>query len=273
MATVKVVVHGAFGKVGSEVLKALCAEPGMEPVGAVEIRATEDYLSLPDGSGLIPISSDLSDILARCRPQVVVDFTNAEGAMAALRTATASKVNVVTGSTGLSESNIKEAEDLAQEHKVGVVIAPNFALGAVLLIQMARQLAPFFDYAEVYEMHHETKIDAPSGTSLAIARAIAEGKGGPLKAPKAERETLPGTRGGEYQGVVIHSTRMPGLMAHHEVVFGAQGQTLSLRHDTIGRECYMPGVMLAVRQVMKSKGLIFGLDSIVSIQGVPDAEL
>ena len=271
METVKIVVHGAFGRVGKEVLNALCAEPDMEPVGAVEVRASEDYLSLPDGSGLIPLSTDLADILARCRPQVVVDFTNAEAAIAALRTATASKVNVVTGTTGLSDANIKEAEALAQEHQVGVVVAPNFALGAVILIYLARQVASFFDYADVYEMHHEAKIDAPSGTALAIAQAMVEGKGGPFKAPQPEKETLPGTRGGEYQGVTIHSSRMPGRMAQHEVVFGAQGQTLSLRHDTISRECYMPGVMLAVREVIQSKGLIFGLENILRLKGAADA--
>ncbi len=265
MAPIKVVVHGAFGRMGKEALNALCREPNTEPVGAVSRRAAEDYLSLPDGSGLIPLANELAPIITRCRPQVVVDFTNAQAAMDSIRLAAAKKVSVVTGTTGLSQSDLDEADALCREHQVGVIVAPNFALGAILLIHLARQVGRFFDYADITEIHHEAKMDAPSGTALAIARSLVEGKGGAFKAPKPEKETLVGTRGGEYEGVTIHSGRMPGKMAYHDLVLGALGQTLSIRHDTISRECYMPGVIMAVQEVIKSKGLVVGLDKVLGL--------
>ena len=265
MEPIKVAVHGVFGKMGREVVGALCRASSLEPVGAVSRQATEDYLSLPDGSGLIPLSTDLAEIISRCRPQVVVDFTNAEAAAHAIRTAAPAGVNVVTGTTGFSEAALKEVEDLAQRHGVGVIVAPNFALGAVLLMHLARQAARFFDYADVTEMHHEAKVDAPSGTALALARVIIQGKGGSFTAPQPEKETLKGTRGGQLEGVTIHSRRMPGLMAHHELVFGAQGQTLTLRHDSMSRESFMPGVIMAVEEVVKSKGPIMGLEKVLGL--------
>ena len=265
MDPVKVAVHGALGKMGREVLNALSRDPNIEPVGAVSRRAVEDYLSLPDGSGLIPLSADLEEIITRTRPQVVVDFSNTKAATKAIRAASAAGINVVTGTTGLSEATLKEAEALAEEHDVGIIVASNFALGAVFLLHMARQAARYFDYADITEMHHEAKVDAPSGTALALAKAMAEGKGGPFTAPSPEKETLKGTRGGQHQGITIHSRRMPGLMAHHEIVFGAQGQTLTFRHDTINRECYMPGVIMAVEEVVKFKGLIVGLENVLEL--------
>ena len=193
MAPIKVVVHGALGRMGRQVVDAVCSEAGLEPVGAAEITAQPGPYTLPDGSGTIPLSNSLQDVIAGA--DVVVDFTSGEGALAAIRTATAHKVNVVIGSTGLTEATLEEAKELSQEHSVGIIVAPNFALGAVLMIHLARAAARFFDYADLTEMHHEAKIDAPSGTALAIARAAVEGKGGAFIAPKAEKETLVGTPG------------------------------------------------------------------------------
>ena len=263
MAPTSVVVNGVLGKMGQEVLRALSREPGMEPVGGADARAQDGTVLLPDGSGSISVSNSLERVLDGA--QVVVDFSNAEGAQTAIRTASARKVNVVIGSTGIPEATTREAEALAQEHQVGIVIAPNFAMGAVLLIHLTKQAARFFDYADLTEMHHEGKIDAPSGTALAIARAAVEGKGGPFTAPQAQKEIVAGTRGGRSDGVTIHSARMPGRMAHHELVFGALGQTLTLRHDSINRESFMPGVMMAVRHVLKGPGLTVGLDRIMGL--------
>ncbi len=265
MAGIKVVVNGALGKMGKEVVSAMCKAPDMDPVGAVDIATTEDYMSLPDGSGLIPLSKDLDAMIIRCKPQVVIDFSNAQSALHVLRTATPRGVCSVIGSTGITDAIIQEARTLADKHKVGIIIAPNFALGAVLLIHLAGLVGKFFDYADLTEIHHETKIDAPSGTSLAIAKALAESKGGTFKSPKPEKETLAGTRGGEFKGVNIHSGRMPGKMAYHNLILGTQGQTLTISHDTINRECYMPGVTIAVREVVKSKGLTVGLDKVLGL--------
>ncbi len=248
---------------GQEVLKAVCRESDMRPVGGADLGAEASSIALPDGSGSVPLSSNLESVLGDA--DVVVDFTNADGATAAMRTAAARGVNVVIGSTGIPEAGVQEANSLAREHEVGIMIAPNFALGAVLMIHLVREAARFFDYAEVSEAHHEAKIDAPSGTALAIAAAASQGKGGAFIAPKAEKEVLAGTRGGTSEGVTIHSGRMPGRMAHHELVFGALGQTLTIRHDSINRESFMPGVMMAVREVVKRPGLIVGLDKVMGL--------
>ena len=262
MASINAVVSGASGRMGQEVLNALCREPDMTPVAGADILGG-DSVQLPDGSGSIPLSADLSQVLDGAH--VVVDFTNAEGALSAMRTAAPRKINVVVGSTGIPQEGIEEADALAREHGTGIIIAPNFAMGAVLMIHLARQAARFFDYADLTEMHHEAKIDAPSGTAIAIAAAAVEGKGSAFVAPAAEKEIIAGTRGGTSSGVTIHSARMPGRVAHHELVFGALGQTLTIRHDSVNRESFMPGVIMAVREVVKRPGLTVGLDKIMGL--------
>jgi 4-hydroxy-tetrahydrodipicolinate reductase len=138
-------------------------------------------------------------------------------------------------------------------------------MGAVLMIHLTKVASRFFDYADLTEMHHEAKIDAPSGTALAIARAAVEGKAGDFINVEAEKEMIEGPRGGDFQGISVHSARMPGLMAHHELVFGALGQTLTIRHDSINRESFMPGVTMAVREVVNSSGLTVGLENIMGL--------
>ena len=263
MANLRVAVNGATGKMGREVIAALSREPDMEPVGAVCLQDRGASLDLPDGAGAIPQSTSLEDILKNTSPDVLVDFTHAEASMAASRIAAGRGTQLVVGTTGLSEEDIEELDRLSRERGIGIIVAPNFALGAVLLMHLARQAAPFFEYAEIIESHHENKIDAPSGSALAMARAMAEG--GQFKLNRPKKETLPGTRGGQYNGISIHSVRMAGRSAHHEVVLGTAGQTLSLRHDTLSRDCYMPGVMRAVREVVKLKGLVVGLDKILGL--------
>ncbi|MFC1902107.1 4-hydroxy-tetrahydrodipicolinate reductase, partial [Chloroflexota bacterium] len=172
-------------------------------------------------------------------------------------------VNMVIGATGLTAEDVNEIEQLAAG-KIGVVIAPNFALGAVLMMHMAKVAAKFLDYAEIIELHHERKLDAPSGTALNTARAMADARGKPFLQPSGQGEA-PLSRGQSIEGVSIHSVRLPGLMAHQEVIMGGQGQTLSIRHDTINRECYMPGVMRAVKEVVKRQGLIYGLDNLLGL--------
>ena len=232
-------------------------------MGAADLAEEPGSLTLSDGSGQIPLSNDLSQVLDGA--DVVVDFSNADGAMSAIRTASAHQVNVVVGSTGLSESNYQEADGLANEHGVGIIIAPNFAMGAVLMIHLAKEASRFFDYADLTEMHHEAKIDAPSGTALAIARAAVEGKSGGFVNVQAEKELIEGPRGGDYEGISVHSARMPGRVAHHELVFGGLGQTLTIRHDSISRESFMPGVTMAIREVVNRTGLTVGLENLMGL--------
>ena len=264
MKPIKVVVQGALGKVGREVINALCHEPETQIVGAVELQVAEDYLPLPDSSGKVPFAADLDYILTRCQPNVLVDFTTAQATMPAVCIATKQGVNLVIGTTGLTSDDLAKIDRLAKTHQVGAVVAPNFALGAVLMIHLAKVVAKYLDYAEIIELHHHQKVDAPSGTALATARAMVAARGKPFYYPSAQKE-IPGSRGEPLDGITIHSVRLPGLMAHQEVIFGGAGQTLSIRHDTISRECYMPGVILAIKEVVKRQGLVYGLDALLGL--------
>ncbi len=262
MNPIRVIVHGADGKVGQEVVKAVCGESDMQLVGAVDLKAAGDSLPLPDGSGSVPFSADLADILTRCQPDVMVDFSIAQATMPAARLAAEKGVNLVIGTTGFSPDEIEEIEHLAAERGIGAVMAPNFALGAVLMMHLAQTAAKYLDYAEIIELHHHRKADAPSGTAQTTARAMAKARGKPFVQPQGEAAA---SRGEQVEGVSIHSVRLPGLMAHQEVILGAPGQTLSIRHDTINRECYMPGVMLAIREAVKRKGFVYGLDKLLGL--------
>jgi len=264
MKQIRVVVNGALGKMGREVIKAVSREPGMQVVGALEAEVAEDFLSLPDNSGVVPFSSDLDYILTSCRPDVLVDFTTTEAAMPAVREATKKGVNLVVGTTGLTTDEISEIKRLAMAHKVGAVVAPNFALGAVLMIHLAKIAAKYLDCAEVIELHHHQKADSPSGTALATAKAMAEARDKPFSLSPQQRKASD-SRGKQVEDIPIHSVRLPGLMAHQQVILGGQGQTLSIRHDTVGRECYMPGVILAIKEVVKRQGLIYGLDTLLGL--------
>lgn len=264
MEPIKVVVYGASGRVGQEVVKAVCREPETQLVGAVELQVSVEQLTLPDGSGTVPFSDSLGSILSNCQPDVVVDFTIAKATMTAVRTAAEHGVNMVIGTTGLTADDIDEIERLAVARKIGVVVAPNFALGAVLMMHLAKIAAKFLDYAEIIELHHERKVDAPSGTALATARAMAAARGKPFLQPSGEGEA-PVSRGQSVEGVTIHSVRLPGLMSHQEVILGGDGQTLRIRHDQISREAFMPGVILAIKEVVKRPGLIYGLDNLLGL--------
>lgn len=263
MDNIRVVVNGIEGKVGQEVLKALCAEPDMEPVGGSDSVVTSNSLELDNGLGSIPVSNTLSNILHDAN--VIVDFSSVEGAMNSVRIGANKGVNVVVGTTGLSEDNYQEAKDLADRRQIGIIIAPNFAVGAILMTHFVEQAAKFFEYADLSEVHHEAKIDAPSGTALAMAKALRDGKGSDFTTSQTEKEIIPNSRGGVFGGVSIHSGRMPGRVAHHEVVFGALGQTLTIRHDSINRESFMPGVMMSIRAVVKHPGLVVGLDKVMGL--------
>jgi 4-hydroxy-tetrahydrodipicolinate reductase len=265
MEPVRVVVNGALGKMGQEVTRAVVNEPGLKVVGAVEKEVSQQYVSLVDTPEIVPFSSDLASLLKSCIPDVLVDFTTAEVSIAAARTAAKEKVNLVIGTTGLSEENLSEIEQLCRANKVGAVVAPNFSLGAVLLMHLAKIAAKFFDNAEIIEMHHDKKVDAPSGTAIATAKTMLQAHGRPFIYPKTEKETISNTRGGQMEGIAIHSLRLPGFMAGQEVIFSGIGQTLSLRHDTISRESFMPGIILAIKEVTKREGLIYGLDALLNL--------
>lgn len=262
---IKVAVSGVLGRMGSTVLAAVAGDPETEAVGGYDPMAVESTVANPVTGEQLPLHTNLEDLIPVAAPDVVVDFSTAEGAMACFNSCAQAGVSVVSGSTGLSESDLEEAGKLASQYSVGIISASNFALGAVLLGHLAGIASQYFDYADLIESHHEAKIDAPSGTALSIAQAMVAGRGKRFTQNVAEKQTLTGTRGGDFEGINIHSARMPGRVARHEVVFGGTGQTLTMIHDSVNRDSFMPGVLLAVKRVVTQDGLIVGLDRVLGL--------
>jgi 4-hydroxy-tetrahydrodipicolinate reductase len=247
---------------GQTVIAALSMEPDMELVGAVDIKAACESFSLPDGRSL-PMCTDIVDAISVNKPDVVVDFSTAKAVMPLARALLPRGVRLVSGTTGLSQAEFGEIDALAKQHKTGAIMASNFAIGAIVMMHLARIAARYFDYAEIIEEHHQFKLDAPSGTALTTAKAMAKEHGKPFISIEQKDEQP--SRGQKVEGITIHSVRLPGIMARQEVILGTSGQTLSIKHDAISRECYMPGVTLAVREVSKYTGLIFGLDTLLGL--------
>lgn len=262
---IKVVVAGALGRMGKEVVAAVCGDKGLDLAGAVDKKAIEEYLSLPGGLGLIPITKDLEPMLQRVRPDVVVDFTHPEAVMDNIRCAIRLRVVPVVGTTGISEQDIKEIEALCKEFGSGAFIAPNFAIGANLMIHFARIASRYFSKAEIIELHHDAKADAPSGTAMRTAEEMLAARKNGFDNPDTSKVFLEGARGGETGGIHVHSVRLPGLVAHQEVIFGGLGQTLSIRHDSINRESFMPGVIMAIKEAPMIRGLVVGLDKLMGL--------
>jgi 4-hydroxy-tetrahydrodipicolinate reductase len=264
MDSIRVVVAGS-GFMGREVLAAVSREPDFEPVGVIEKLAQEGTVPLPGRDTLVPMSPDPASLIERTQPRVVIDFTNAQFTPEVARAALAHGASVVIGTTGQSEAFLKELGDACREKGIGAFLAPNFALGAVIATHLAKIASRYFDYAEIVESHQEKKLDAPSGTAVNMAREMVESRGKPFTHTMPEKDTLEGARGSEYGGVAIHSQRMPGFVAHHEISFGGLGQTLKIRHDSNGRESFIPGVLLATREVVKRKELVIGLDKLIGL--------
>ena len=259
--SIKVAVNGACGKMGQMVIAAIQREMDMELVGGADIKVPGDFLDIPGAN--IPCSTDLDNLLRETKPDVLVDFSTAKAVIPTAVVAAAHKVHFVSGTTGLSADDLKKIDELARAAGTGAMVASNFAIGAVVMMYLSKLAAQYFDYAEIIEEHHEQKLDAPSGTALTTAKMMVQAHGKRFSEP--ERKEQLSSRGVNHEGIAIHSVRLPGIVARQEVIFGALGQTLSIKHDAISRECYMPGVMMAVRKVSGFKGLVFGLDRLLGL--------
>lgn len=259
-----VIVNGACGRMGQAVLKAVQEADGLELVGAVDIKGGADTGSLVGlpANGIL-VETDLEALLARKKPEVMVDFTRPDVVFGNVMTALAHKTSPVVGTTGLSDEQKAEIAKAAEETDTPAFIAPNFAIGAVLLMVMSRQAAKYMPDVEIIELHHDKKLDAPSGTAIQTAAMIAEVRKAHKQGNPDEFEKLEGARGADYEGMHIHSVRLPGYVAHQEVIFGGLGQTLTIRHDSMNRESFMPGVVLAAKKVRSLKGLTVGLDKLL----------
>ena len=249
---ITVAVAGAAGRMGRETVAAIQAEDDLEL--AAEIGRNDN----------------LADILASVKPAVLVDFSVPDSIVDNIETALIQGVVPIVGTTGLSQSDITIIRELCCQYELGALIAPNFAIGAILLMRFARDAARYLPDAEIIEMHHEKKLDAPSGTAAKTAEMIAEGRAEmvPTAMPAEAFEKVPGARGGKGAGdVPIHSVRLPGFVASQMVIFGGPGQTLTIRHDSIDRKSFMPGVLAAIRQapILAANGgdLVYGLENLL----------
>jgi 4-hydroxy-tetrahydrodipicolinate reductase len=267
-ATIRVGVCGAVGRMGREVVKTILAEPGLDLVMAVDTgHAGEDAAlaaGLADACGVV-LENNLTDAMRRAKPEVVVDFTAPHVVLQNVLTVIAEGGRSVIGTTGLTEDGIAQIRAEVEKRHLAALIAPNFAIGAVLLMKFAQEASQYFDHAEIIELHHNQKLDAPSGTAARTAELM-QGVRQQFGTTNivGEKEIIPGSRGGVAPGNIhIHSVRLPGLVAHQEVIFGSVGQTLTIRHDSLDRTSFMPGVALAVRKITQTEGLIIGLENLL----------
>ena len=277
-APIPVVVAGALGRMGAEVVKAVLAAPDTTLVGAIDTTAGKEGCDLGLELGLgeleLAITADFEGSLCQASQAVrqagpgggavLVDFTHPSVVFEHTRAAIAYGVHPVIGTTGLSPQQLQDLASFAAKASIGAAVIPNFSVGMVLLQQAAAAAARFYDYAELTELHHNRKADAPSGTCIKTAELIEELGKSFNPAQVEEHETLAGCRGGQREsGLRLHSIRLPGLVAHQEVMFGAAGETYTLRHDTIDRSAYMPGVLLTIRRVRQMGGLVYGLERLL----------
>lgn len=244
----RVGVLGAKGKVGSTMVAAVQAAEDLTL--SAEVDAGDPLSLLTDGG-----------------TEAVIDFTHPDVVMGNLEFLIGNGIHAVVGTTGFTAERLQQVRAwLAENPKTSVLIAPNFAIGAVLSMHFARQAAPFFDSAEVIELHHPHKADAPSGTATRTAKLIAESRKGLPPNPDATSTSLPGARGADVDGIPVHSVRLAGLVAHQEILFGTEGETLSIRQDSLDRTSFVPGVLLAVRRITEHPGLTVGLEPLLNLQ-------
>ncbi|RLT43002.1 MAG: 4-hydroxy-tetrahydrodipicolinate reductase [Chloroflexi bacterium] len=261
---IRVAICGT-GTMGQLVLATIEAQDDLQPVGFVEPLAGSIDAHHASSDVTYPVFPDPAMLFDATHPDVVVDFTNAQFTPALVQAALAGGVRPVIGTSGVDAATIERLRAGSAAAGLGAVYAANFAIGAVLQMHMAAIASRFFDSAEIIELHHDQKVDSPSGTALTTARLMRDARGSDFGMNVPALEHLPHARGAEAGGVPIHSVRLPGFVASQEVIFGGFGQTLSLRHDTTGREAFMPGVIIAIREVMSRTALVEGLDALIGL--------
>jgi len=270
-SALQVTVVGAAGRMGALTAATVATQDDMRPAALVDARWTGDARPTAEaalGSPPPPCFATVAAALDAVQTDVVVDFTVPDSVFQNVRTVLEAGLAAVVGTTGLSQEHVAALEKVRSDHDAHLFIAPNFALGAVLLMRFAAEASRYFSAAEIVELHHPAKLDAPSGTALRTARLMLDGPGSLLAGARREDEMA--TRGGRSSrgldtgGIAIHSVRLPGLVAHQEVLFGGTGETLSIRHDSISRESFMAGVMLAVRRVRELPETVVGLEHLMA---------
>ena len=248
---IKIAVCGAMGKMGKEVVNTVLENPEMELVAKIDVASGDMYHTIEEAARV-------------CDIDVLIDFTQPSSIYENAKYCLNNGIKIVVGTTGLTDDQIKELENISKEKNTGCFIAPNFSTGAVLMMMFAKQAAKYFDNAEIVELHHNQKKDAPSGTAIKTAAMMSERNENFATGNCAEVETIEGARGANtYNNIHIHSVRMPGFMASQEVIFGSNGQIMTIRHDSVDRKCYMPGIILAVKHVCSENTFTYGLENIL----------
>lgn len=259
---IKVLVNGAGGRMGSEVVRAVIQEKDLQLVGAVDPKCEGQDIGEVIGLGKtgVLISRALQDAFHEVTPDVVIDFTSPAVIYENAKTVLTSGIHMVIGTTGLTSGQRNELAEIAEKNSANCLIAPNFSLGAVLLMKVSAEISRYLPNAEIIELHHNHKFDAPSGTAKLTAEKMEEAR---ILQPEPDetKESIAGARGGKYKGIPIHSVRLPGYVAHQEVIFGGYGEILTLRHDSLDRKSFMPGVITACRKIMEKPGLVYGLEN------------
>ncbi|MEW9669792.1 4-hydroxy-tetrahydrodipicolinate reductase [Ammoniphilus sp. 3BR4] len=258
--SIRVAVAGSKGRMGQEAVKMVMSDPELELVAEVGSPRSRGEGASVHG---VPFLTSLEEAFLNYRPDVLVDLTTPQAVKNNMELAIQHGVRPVVGTTGLSADEIQELDDLSREKGVGAIIAPNFAIGAILMMKFAREAARYMPHVEIIELHHDKKLDAPSGTAVKTAELIQQTRQEFKQGHPDEEEIIDGARGGYYNGFRIHSVRLPGLVAHQEVLFGHVGQTLSIRHDSMNRESFMPGINLAIKKVIDLNTLVYGLENVM----------
>ncbi|WP_243290043.1 4-hydroxy-tetrahydrodipicolinate reductase [Bacillus sp. FJAT-47783] len=259
MNKVKVVIAGPRGRMGAEAVKLVQNTEHFELVSVIDRINNGEKFQETD----VYTYSDAKECFLETKPDVLIDLTTPETGKIHTRLALEHGVRPVVGTTGFTENDLQELRELAEKKGIGAIIAPNFAIGAILMMKFSQMAAKYFQDVEIIEMHHDQKLDAPSGTGVKTAEMISEVREPKKQGHPDEKETMEGARGGDMNGIRIHSVRLPGLVAHQEVLFGGDGQTLKIRHDSYNRASFMSGVKLSVETVMKLDILVYGLENIL----------
>ncbi|MFA9556172.1 4-hydroxy-tetrahydrodipicolinate reductase [Evansella sp. AB-rgal1] len=261
----KIVIAGPRGNMGREAVKMVHADSNFQLVGVVDIE--HDGLKMKEVPDMEPLDVQIYENITECLQQtkcdILIDLTSPKAGKKHMLAAFDNGVRPVVGTTGFTEEDVKELSDIAQSKQIGAIIAPNFAIGAILMMKFSQMAARYMPHVEIIEQHHDRKLDAPSGTAVKTAQMITEVRQSMKQGHPDEEEQLKGARGADYDGLRIHSVRLPGLVAHQEVIFGGEGQTLKLRHDSLNRTSFMPGIKLACETVMKLDVLVYGLEHIM----------
>ncbi len=261
-SAIRIAVHGATGRMGRVLTHVIDRAEDMALVATMSRRSRRALQ--PNGVDDAREHDDIDSLLKDACPDVVIDFSVSDAVVPLAAAAARHGVHLVTGTSGLSPSDRDGLSRIASESGIGIMVGPNFSLGAAVLERAVAEAGRHFDHAEIIEMHHAGKADAPSGSAMATARAMLDARGGrAFQNAEPRALNVAGVRGGDIGGVAVHSVRMPGLMAHQQVILGGPGETLTLRHDVIDRESYMPGVLLAARAVRSRPGLTYGLGALL----------